>query len=151
MITKALVANGASKVYIIGRRLPVLEEAAKAIGSPAVIPLRCDVASKLDLEVAAARIESEVGYVNLLVCNSGISGPFGIKPKPETSLNEFVEANLAVDFDEYTKTFAVNTSAVWYTTLSFLKLLEVCEKTVVLMLDLGLDLSRRPLDLPSYL
>ncbi|KAI1257563.1 hypothetical protein MGN70_000606 [Eutypa lata] len=124
MIAKALAVNGASKVYIVGRRLSVLEEAAKSIGSPAVIPLRCDVTSKLELEVAAARIQSEVGYVNLLVCNSGIGGPYGIRPKPEMTLDEYVDANLAADLEDYTKTFAVNATAVWYTTMYFLKLLE---------------------------
>lgn len=131
MIAKALAVNGASKVYIVGRRLSVLEEAAKSIGSPAVIPLRCDVTSKLELEVAAARIQSEVGYVNLLVCNSGIGGPYGIRPKPEMTLDEYVDANLAADLEDYTKTFAVNATAVWYTTMYFLKLLEVCMGTEI--------------------
>ena len=125
MITKALVANGAAKVYILGRRLSVLEEAAKSIGSSVVAPFACDVTSKLELDIAAARIQSEVGYVNLLVCNSGISGPLGSKPHPGMTLDEYVDANLNADVEEYTKTFAVNTTAVWYTAMSFLKLLEV--------------------------
>ncbi|RYP72667.1 hypothetical protein DL769_004409 [Monosporascus sp. CRB-8-3] len=125
MITKALVANGASKVYILGRRLAVLEEAAKSTGSSAVIPLVCDVTSQTDLAAAASKVHSEVGYVNLVVCNSGIGGPYGIRPRPDMSLDEYASANLAVDFDDYTKTFAVNTAAVWYTAMSFLKLLEL--------------------------
>ncbi|RYP76023.1 hypothetical protein DL770_007301 [Monosporascus sp. CRB-9-2] len=124
MITKALVANGASKVYIIGRRLAVLEEAAKSTGSSAVIPLVCDVTSQTDLAAAASKVHSEVGYVNLVVCNSGIGGPYGISPRPNMSLDEYASANLAVDFDDYTKTFAINTTAVWYTAMTFLKLLE---------------------------
>ncbi|RYP08782.1 hypothetical protein DL764_001693 [Monosporascus ibericus] len=124
MITKALVANGASKVYILGRRLAVLEEAAKSTESSAVIPLVCDVTSQTDLAAAASKVHSEVGYVNLVVCNSGIGGPYGIRPRPDMSLDEYVSANLAVDFDDYTKTFAINTTAVWYTAMLFLKLLE---------------------------
>ncbi|RYP72016.1 hypothetical protein DL771_004485 [Monosporascus sp. 5C6A] len=124
MITKALVENGASKVYILGRRLAVLEEAAKSTGSSAVIPLVCDVTSQTDLAAAASKVHSEVGYVNLVVCNSGIGGPYGIRPRPDMSLDEYVSANLAVDFDDYTNTFAINTTAVWYTAMSFLKLLE---------------------------
>ncbi|RYP11956.1 hypothetical protein DL765_007535 [Monosporascus sp. GIB2] len=124
MITKALVANGASKVYILGRRLAVLDEAAKSTGSSTVIPLVCDVTSQTDLAAAASKVHSEVGYVNLVVCNSGIGGPYGIRPRPDMSLDEYASANLAVDFDDYTKTFAINTTAVWYTAMSFLKLLE---------------------------
>ncbi|KAK5626162.1 hypothetical protein RRF57_001877 [Xylaria bambusicola] len=124
MITKALVANGAAKVYILGRRLNVLQEAASSIGNSNVVPVTCDVTSVESLKAAVSHIEKDAGFVNLLVCNSGIGGPFGMNPKPETTLDEFIEANLAVAAEDYTKTFAVNTSAVWYTTMTFLKLLD---------------------------
>ncbi|OTA61529.1 NAD(P)-binding protein [Hypoxylon sp. EC38] len=127
MITKALAANGASKVYILGRRLQILQEAASQIGFN-VIAVACDVTSKESLQSAVTQIQKEAGFVNLLVCNSGIGGPYGIRPKPETTLDEFVEANLSVPFEDYTNTFAINTSAVWYTTISFLKLLDAGNK-----------------------
>ncbi|KAI0864566.1 short chain dehydrogenase [Xylaria cubensis] len=123
MITKALIANGAAKVYILGRRLNKLQEAASSIGNPNIVPVACDVTSVEALKAAVSQIEQDAGFVNLLVCNSGIAGPFGIRPKPETTLDEFVSANMAVSIEEYTNTFAVNTSAVWYTTMAFLKLL----------------------------
>ncbi|KAI0441428.1 short chain dehydrogenase [Xylaria telfairii] len=124
MITKALVANGAAKVYILGRRLNKLQEAASSISSSNVVPVTCDVTSVEALKAAAAQIEQDAGFVNLLVCNSGIGGPFGNNPKPETTLDEFISANMAVPIEDYTNTFAVNTSAVWYTTMAFLKLLD---------------------------
>ncbi|KAJ8113204.1 hypothetical protein ONZ43_g5205 [Nemania bipapillata] len=123
MITKALAANGAAKVYILGRRLNTLQEAASSIGNPSVVPITCDVTSVEALKAAVSQIEQDAGFVNLLVCNSGIGGPFGNRPTAETTLDEFVLANMAVPIEEYSKTFAVNTSAVWYTTMSFLKLL----------------------------
>ncbi|KAI0553899.1 short chain dehydrogenase [Xylaria curta] len=123
MITKTLIANGAAKVYILGRRLNKLQEAASSIGNPNIVPVACDVTSVEALQAAVSHIEQDAGFVNLLVCNSGIAGPFGIRPKPETTLDEFVSANMAVSIDDYTNTFAVNTSAVWYTTMAFLKLL----------------------------
>ncbi|GAW21913.1 hypothetical protein ANO14919_114400 [Xylariales sp. No.14919] len=124
MITKALASNGAAKVYILGRRLNVLREAASNIGNPNIVPVICDVTSVEALKTAVSQIEQDAGYVNLLVCNSGIGGPFGNQPKPETTLDEFVSANMAAPIEDYTKTFAVNASAVWYTTMSFLKLLD---------------------------
>ncbi|KAI1118229.1 NAD(P)-binding protein [Nemania sp. NC0429] len=124
MITKALAANGAAKVYILGRRLSVLQEAAAGTGSPNVVPVTCDVTSVEALKGAVSQIEQEVGFVNLVVCNSGIGGPAGIRPKPETTLDEFISANLSVPIEEYTSTFAVNASAVWYTAMAFLKLLD---------------------------
>ncbi|KAI0966152.1 short chain dehydrogenase [Xylaria arbuscula] len=123
MITKALAANGATKVYILGRRLNVLQEAAASIGNPNVVPVTCDVTSVEALKAAVSHIEQSAGFVNLLVCNSGIGGPYGNRPTPETTLDEFVSANLSVPIEDYTNTFAVNTSAVWYTTMAFLKLL----------------------------
>ncbi|KAI0396631.1 short chain dehydrogenase [Xylariaceae sp. FL0594] len=123
MITKALAANGAAKVYILGRRLDKLQEAASSVGSN-VIPIACDVTSVDALKSAVAQVEKDAGFVNLLVCNSGIAGPFGSRPKPETTLGEFIADNLAHPIEEYTKTFAVNASAVWYTVMTFLKLLD---------------------------
>ncbi|KAI1310743.1 short chain dehydrogenase [Xylaria venustula] len=123
MITKALAANGAAKVYILGRRLNVLQEAAASIGNPNIVPVPCDVTSVEALKEAVSHIEQSTGFVNLLVCNSGIGGPYGNRPTPETTLDEFVSANMAVPIEDYTSTFAVNTSAVWYTTVAFLKLL----------------------------
>ncbi|KAI2468668.1 NAD(P)-binding protein [Annulohypoxylon bovei var. microspora] len=127
MIAKALAANGASKVYILGRRLEVLQKAAAEAG-PNVIPITADVTSKESLQSAVDQVKQEAGFVNLLVCNSGIGGPYGIRPKKETTLDEFVEANLSVPIEDYTSTFNVNTSAVWYTTMSFLKLLDAGNK-----------------------
>lgn len=125
MITKALATNGASKVYIIGRRPQVLQQAAEQIGTGNVIPITCDVTSKESLQSAVTQIQQDAGFINLLVCNSGIGGPYGNRPRPETTLDEFIEANLSIPIQDYTNTFAVNTSAVWYTTMSFLKLLDV--------------------------
>ncbi|KAI1387704.1 NAD(P)-binding protein [Hypoxylon trugodes] len=128
MITKALATNGASKVYILGRRLNALQQAAAQIGSGNVIPVTCDVTSKESLQSAVDQIQQEVGFVNLVVCNSGIGGPYGNRPKPETTLDEFIEANLSVPPEDYTNTFGVNTTAVWYTAMSFLKLLDAGNK-----------------------
>ncbi|KAI0888284.1 NAD(P)-binding protein [Annulohypoxylon maeteangense] len=127
MITKALAVNGASKVYILGRRLEILQKAAAEIGSN-VIPIATDVTSKESLQSAVDHVKQDVGFVNLLICNSGIGGPYGSRPKKETTLDEFVEANLSVPIEDYTNTFNVNTSAVWYTTMSFLKLLDAGNK-----------------------
>lgn len=123
MMTTALAQNGAAKVYILGRRQQVLDEAAAAIG-PNVIPVVCDVTSKEDLQKAAASIERDSGFINLLVCNAGIGGPQVKAPAPETTAAEWAAQHLAHEKEDYTKTFDVNVSSVWYTTMSFLALLE---------------------------
>lgn len=130
MMAKALAENGAAAVYILGRRMEVLETAAASIGKPSVKPLVCDVTSKDSLQAAAERVKHEVGHVNLLICNSGIGGPQTVRPtaKPALTVEEFAAANWDVPMDEYTQTFAVNVTSVWYTTMAFLALLDAGNK-----------------------
>lgn len=73
-MTRALAANGAHKIYILGRRLEVLEKAAAEFPD-VIIPHQADVTTKTDLQAAVDRIKSEVGHVNLVVANSGSIGP----------------------------------------------------------------------------
>ncbi|KAL1867307.1 putative secondary metabolism biosynthetic enzyme [Diaporthe australafricana] len=125
MMAQALAGAGASKVYIAGRRLEVLEAAAKTINKPdVVIPLTCDVTSQSSLTSLVSEVEKRSGYLNLLICNSGIGGPQVPYPSPETSLQEFREKNLAIPMEQYDKTFSVNVTAVWYTAMAFLELLD---------------------------
>ena len=123
MLAKALAHNGASKVYIAGRRLEVLQKAASSIG-PNVTPVQCDVTSKDSLVALADTITKDSGYLNLLVCNSGIGGPQVMKLEPDTKIEDWANDNFALSVEEYTKTFEVNAAAVWFTTMACLKLLD---------------------------
>lgn len=123
MLTRALAHNGASKVYIAGRRKEVLDEAAKSVG-PNVIPVQCDVTSKSSLQDAVSFIQRDAGYLNLLVCNSGIGGPQVKALTDDTTVEEWSANNFSVDFDAYVNTFAVNTASVWFTAMAFLPLLD---------------------------
>lgn len=124
MMTKTLALNGAHKVYIIGRRKEVLDAAAKESPHGNIIPLVADVTSKDALQSIVSHIEKDVGYINVLIANSGIGGPQSGSITPETSLEDYQSALWNQSFDEYTKTFAVNTSAVFFCTVAFLKLLD---------------------------
>jgi len=125
MMTKALALNGASKVYIIGRRLEKLQEAAKASPHNNIIPLQGDVTSKESIESIAAHIREETGYVNLLICNSGVTGPSaGVNMPKETSAKEFQKMVLDTPMEDFTRAFAVNVSGVFYNAVAFLDLLE---------------------------
>ncbi|KAI8662979.1 hypothetical protein NCS56_01102800 [Fusarium sp. Ph1] len=122
-MTRALAENGAKKVYIIGRRKEVLENAAKEIGLDNVIPVQCDVTSRDNLKAAVAFIEKDVGHINLLVANSGISGPSGNVP-PGASIAQLQETLFDIPMDDFTNTYHVNCTAVFYTTIAFLGLLD---------------------------
>ncbi|RSL54771.1 hypothetical protein CEP53_007317 [Fusarium sp. AF-6] len=122
-MTRALAENGAKKVYIIGRRKEVLENAVKEIGLDNVIPVQCDVTNRENLKAAVAFIEKDVGYINLLVANSGISGPSGNVP-PGATIAQVQETLFDIPMEDFTNTYHVNCTAVFYTTIAFLGLLD---------------------------
>jgi NAD(P)-dependent dehydrogenase (short-subunit alcohol dehydrogenase family) len=124
MIAKTLAVNGAAKVYILGRRKEVLDAGAAESGTAnIVVPIVTDVTSKESLMAAVSQITTEIGYVNVVIANSGIGGPRH-QFTPETSIAEFQSALWNVEFDEYLQTFATNTTGVWYTVVGFLGLLD---------------------------
>jgi len=122
MITKALALNGAHKVYIVGRRKEKLDEAAKI--SPNIVGIVGDVTSKESLQAIAAQVRSEVGYVNLLVANSGSMGPRNPVMSGEGTVAEFAKAGFETSWDDFNSTMNVNVTAVLYTSYAFLELLD---------------------------
>ncbi|KAJ0158297.1 Gluconate 5-dehydrogenase [Colletotrichum tanaceti] len=128
-MARALVNQGAAKVYILGRRLEVLETAAKE--HPNLIPHRCDVTSKEDLQAVVDRVAGEVGYVNLVVANSGILGP-AVRYNPSLSVSE-LRKTLFTDFSmaEMTDVLNVNVTAAFFTMSAFLELLDAGNKNAL--------------------
>ncbi|KAF7889324.1 uncharacterized protein EAF01_010817 [Botrytis porri] len=125
MMTRALALNGAEKVYIIGRRKEVLESAASSVDTGNIIPIVGDVTDKKAVASIVSKIESEVGYINVLIANSGIAGPQAAKPiTPSTSVSEFASSWGSASMEEMTKTFELNTVAVLSCILAFLDLLD---------------------------
>ncbi|KAI1763137.1 NAD(P)-binding protein [Hypoxylon sp. FL1150] len=123
MITQALESNGAI-VYIIGRRKETLDKAASTAKHGNIRTIQGDVTSKLDLERAVAEIKSAVGYVNVVIANSGILGPTLRGITPESSLSEFRSQLLGWDTTAFTETFNVNTTGIFNTVAAFLELLD---------------------------
>ena len=90
MMTKAFALNGAHQVFIIGRRKEVLEKAAKESPHNNIVPVVGDVTSKESLQAAVEKIKADVGYINVLVANSGIMGPIPEKKPAEVkSIEEY--------------------------------------------------------------
>ncbi|TIC97301.1 Rhamnolipids biosynthesis 3-oxoacyl-[acyl-carrier-protein] reductase [Colletotrichum higginsianum] len=108
MIAQGLEANGAI-VYIIGRRKEALEKAASTAS---------------DLDRAVAEIKQAHGYVNVVIANSGISGPAlkGLPPNP--TIAQYRDFVFGWDQKDFTETFAVNTTGVFFTVAAFLELLD---------------------------
>lgn len=86
--------------------------------------IKADVTSKSDLAAAAEQISKESGYVNLVIANSGITGPTLMGLSKDASITEFRDYLDSWDVEEYNKTYAVNTTAVFLTLVAFLELLD---------------------------
>ncbi|KAI0404320.1 hypothetical protein F4802DRAFT_250646 [Xylaria palmicola] len=127
MATQALAANGA-KVYITGRRMEVLEKAAKehqpTSGGGQIIPVGpCDVTKKEDLARLAEDIGRREKYIHFLVCNAGVSGA---KAEPEQKDAEDLRSRLwdNEDVSDWQNSYQTNVTAVYFTTVAFLPLLQ---------------------------
>jgi len=70
-------------------------------------------------------IESQTGYINLLVNNSGMQGPESFIPEGQaTDVSAVQKALWNTPHEEFLQTFNVNVAAVFYTTIAFLELLD---------------------------
>ena len=128
MMTQALALNGAHKVYIIGRRKEVLYETAKKSPHGNIIPLVGDVTSKDSLQSIVSHIEKEVGYINVLIANSGVQGPADNPISAQKSLEEYQSILWNQSFEDYSNVFSVNVAAVFFSIIAFLKLLDAGNK-----------------------
>ncbi|KAI7772976.1 hypothetical protein LA080_012719 [Diaporthe eres] len=128
-MAEALAVNGARKVYILGRRADVIKQAA-AKYPDVMVPIVCDVISKESLQSAVDQISKETGYINLLVANSGISGP---KNNYDLSLSvsDLRAKLLGPSMEDFTQTLHVNVTGAWFTMASFLELLDAGNKHAV--------------------
>ncbi|KAF2863804.1 NAD(P)-binding protein [Piedraia hortae CBS 480.64] len=126
MATQALAANGA-KVYITGRRMNVLQNAAKAHSDGAIgqiIPIGpCDVTKKDDLEKLYQELSKKEKYLSLLICNAGMTGP---RAKPDEEDASRMKQKLWENetLEGWQQTFDLNVTSVYFTTVALLPLLQ---------------------------
>ncbi|KAL0061806.1 hypothetical protein AAF712_011324 [Marasmius tenuissimus] len=148
IMATALEHNGAT-VYIIGRRLDVLERAAQEKSRfNKIIPLQGDVTNRESLLQIVDTIKDRHGYIDLLVNNAGVARNLYPHPLPtpsqESTSSESIpspppspsssrKAPSIRSFqaalwdsgspEDFADTFATNVTAVYYTTVAFLDLL----------------------------
>ncbi|OJJ50994.1 hypothetical protein ASPZODRAFT_55014 [Penicilliopsis zonata CBS 506.65] len=130
----ALDANGASKVFIIGRREEVLKETAAAAKNKTLIPIIGDITSKESLEAAYDAVASQTDRVHLLVANSGIMGPMIHPPKKpdgeKPTLTELRDHLWQLPMDDFSNVLNINVTGTYYTVLAFLPLLDAANKNL---------------------
>lgn len=65
-----------------------------------------------------------MGYVNLLVANAGIPGPYPPRIPPHASISDIVDAWWQTPLETFLSTYRVNDAGTFYTVLAFLNLLD---------------------------
>lgn len=92
------LARAGWTVVLAGRRPAPLEKAARE-GGPRCIPMQCDVAQEGSVDALFARIEAEIGRLDLLFNNAGVASPPA--PLEETSPGSWrsvIDTNLTGTF-----------------------------------------------------
>lgn len=128
-MAEALAVNGARKVFLLGRRADVLEEAAAKYPN-VMVPVSCDVSSKESLLSAVDQVSKATNYINLLIANSGVGGQ-EVRYNPSMSLSQLRAHLMTTPMDGFTQTLHINTTGAWFTMVAFLELLDAGNKYAV--------------------
>jgi NAD(P)-dependent dehydrogenase (short-subunit alcohol dehydrogenase family) len=90
-----------------------------------IVPIQCDITSNDSLAAAAAQIKNEVGFVNVVVANSGATGPnlYGLPRDRKPTLAELQKYLWDTPRSQFNNAFEVNTTACFYTFVAFMHLL----------------------------
>ena len=137
IMARALAANGARRVFILGRRRDVVDSAADAANkelgvTDVLVPVVCDVTDKASLQASVDTVSANLAGadktgsvgVNLLVCNAGTSGP-SMFYDPQISVSA-LRQRMFTDADPaaMTDAFHVNVTGAYFTAMAYLELLD---------------------------
>lgn len=89
-----------------------------------IVPIGpCDVTKKADLQSLFEQLQKKEKYINLLICNAGVSGPKAEPTEQDAKdLKKQLWDNESVE--EWQKTFETDVTSVYFTAVAFLPLLQ---------------------------
>ncbi|KPI40850.1 3-oxoacyl-[acyl-carrier-protein] FabG [Cyphellophora attinorum] len=121
---EAFDANGAAKVFILGRRTAELQKVAKGAPNSTIIPVTCDVTNRESLQAAVAEIRKHTTFINVLVSNAGyLASTKFMKVPHEPGSAEDVAKFLWASEAEDKGVFDTNVESVYWLFTAFLTLL----------------------------
>ncbi|KAF2731760.1 short chain dehydrogenase/reductase family [Polyplosphaeria fusca] len=122
----ALDKNGASKVFILGRREASLKAVANKAVNGSVVPVVADVSSKPSMENAVEQVEKNTSFVNVVIANGGILGPLTNFPSrdPNEMISELQKNMWELPLEEVRQMIDINVLGVYFTFTAFLHLLD---------------------------
>lgn len=133
MIAQGLAHNGA-RVYITGRRVEVLENAAKTWGAAlahpqgTLVPLTADITDKASVAGLAEEIMRREGRLDVLVNNAGVSLGHSDTDKGSESAQALHDALWAEKWDDWEATFRTNVIGYFFTSVAFLPALAAARR-----------------------
>ncbi|CAK7237016.1 hypothetical protein SBRCBS47491_009833 [Sporothrix bragantina] len=142
-MARALAANGARFVFLLGRRKEVLETSAASINDieqrTVAVPVVCDVGDKASIQAAVDSVtatlealpEGNIG-VHLVVANAGVVGPATHRYDPVnlTTVQALRQRMFTdVDMAAITDVFHINVTGAYFTAMAFVELLDLGNKT----------------------
>ncbi|KIK67812.1 hypothetical protein GYMLUDRAFT_36591 [Collybiopsis luxurians FD-317 M1] len=123
------LAKDGAKVYITGRRLEVLEKAAKSFqssGSGSLIPLQMDVTDEESIKNGVQIVSQREGKLDVLINNAGTNVPPSQPNHATKGLEYFKQGKLPYEletFEGWSDIFKLNTFAPFFVTTAFMDLL----------------------------
>lgn len=114
-------------MYLLGRRVKNLEDAANSIDPNIVQPVQCDVSDPSSVDAAVKQIEKESSHIDVLINNAGVTGPMQTDVHKAQSVQELQEI-LKRDWSGWDTAFQTNTSAIVAVSAAFLHLLDAGNK-----------------------
>lgn len=128
----ALAANGAKAVFVIGRRKSALVETKQKSPNPDLVhPIVCDITHKESLTAAVERIRAQVGYIDVLFANSGVSKAGTGPMSGSETIDDLQQKLWKPDMADFSETMHVNVTGSFYTVVAFLGLLDEGNKRAV--------------------
>ena len=90
---KTFLAEGASRVYVTGRRKSELDKAVAALGARAVA-VQGDVTNPADLDRLHDRVKTEVGRLDVVFANAGYAAPAPLGGLTEDHIDGLLNTNV---------------------------------------------------------
>ncbi|KAK3063138.1 hypothetical protein LTS18_002659 [Coniosporium uncinatum] len=126
----ALNANGASKVFILGRREASLNKVAAQAEAGSIIPVVCDISSKDSLQAAVSAIGEQTPFVNVVIANGGVLGTATsfLPRSDDMTVVDLANQLWSTPASDQQSVMNINVLGSYNTLLAFVKLLDAGNK-----------------------
>jgi NAD(P)-dependent dehydrogenase (short-subunit alcohol dehydrogenase family) len=91
--SRFFITEGATRVYLTGRRQAELEAAAASLG-PKAVPVQGDVSDPTDLDRLYHLVQTQVGHVDIVFANAGVAALAPLGSLSEADVDQMLNINI---------------------------------------------------------